>query len=932
MRSARKHLAVLGVYTLLALALTWPLMLHFATHVPGDGGDDPALTWNLWWVKYALLDIHTNPFHCRYMFYPIGINLAFYTLTVLNGVLSIPLQLWLGLVPAGNLILLSSFVLGAFGAYLLAESILRTGGTAAVATGYGGSTTGPDAGGKEPTRTPSHPAAAVRPRNARTLAFLVAGCIYGFASCKLFYASLGQFNIASSQWIPFFVLFLLRMGRNPKRLRYPVLGGLFLTMQAWAEMTFASFLLIFTGLYALWLAAVKPRRQALTFLGGLLLMLALFAVGISPMLAAMLPDLRAEGDFWVRGTGFAEVFSADPVGLLLPTRLHPLFGKLVDRFPFPHDKGQHLYPGYVTLLLALLGLLKGKGRPRDIKLRAFFAAAALAFTVLALGPTLHLNGRDTGIALPFTLLQKLPFFKGNRYPGRYNVMVMLCLALLAAWGGEYIISRALGPSAGALRSGLVGSILVALILFEHLSVPLPLSDMRIPQAYRIIADDPAPGAVLEIPLAWRNGFRITGTMDVVIMFEQFYQTLHHRPILGGNTSRNPEFKFQYFTEAPVINSIIALENGHRLDDATLARDREVAPYVARFLNLRYLVIHRRETPPELVRYLEEVFGPLLEPVNARGQTADAGDILVYRFALPPLPEELTLDMNSPQGYLSRGEGWAPVSTGEYVWAQRRRVRLLATLDGGARRVRFRAFVPGEGQKLSLSVNGRKLPPMEMQPGWGEYELLLPPGVLRSGLNELTLGFSRLFPAAPCRWPERPGNLGRPLADGASALPTRCLSLLVRSAGMDVGDFAHIYANGVELSPNERGYNFVVLNPDTGEVEARASFDTFASEEESRAMAGFVAGIPSGRIVAVAVRDEASLHLTEAGVGALRLIGAASDLRGCFRCGHAIIGVKGLRPGEAMEGVSPTLPVSLWAGEALSEPHVAAAFEWVRLGD
>ena len=63
------HLLVILAYTLLALALTWPLARDFATHVPGNGVDDPPLTWNLWWVQFALLQEGTNPFDCNYLFY-----------------------------------------------------------------------------------------------------------------------------------------------------------------------------------------------------------------------------------------------------------------------------------------------------------------------------------------------------------------------------------------------------------------------------------------------------------------------------------------------------------------------------------------------------------------------------------------------------------------------------------------------------------------------------------------------------------------------------------------------------------------------------------------------------------------------------------------------------------------------------------------------
>ena len=51
----------------------------------GDGSDDPALAWNLWWAGYSLLDLHASPLFTDFMFYPIGINLAYFTITLLNG-------------------------------------------------------------------------------------------------------------------------------------------------------------------------------------------------------------------------------------------------------------------------------------------------------------------------------------------------------------------------------------------------------------------------------------------------------------------------------------------------------------------------------------------------------------------------------------------------------------------------------------------------------------------------------------------------------------------------------------------------------------------------------------------------------------------------------------------------------------------------------
>ncbi|MBI3958521.1 MAG: hypothetical protein HY328_06905, partial [Chloroflexi bacterium] len=125
-RTPPVHLSALLFYTLLALLLTWPLPAHFTTHLPGDAIDDPALAWNLWWIKARLVDqLNLDIFHADWMFWPIEINLGFYTLTPLNGLLSLPLQTSLSLVVASNLVLLSSFVLGGYGTFLLVRYLLR---------------------------------------------------------------------------------------------------------------------------------------------------------------------------------------------------------------------------------------------------------------------------------------------------------------------------------------------------------------------------------------------------------------------------------------------------------------------------------------------------------------------------------------------------------------------------------------------------------------------------------------------------------------------------------------------------------------------------------------------------------------------------------------------------------------------------------------
>ena len=96
--------------------------------------------------------------------------------------------------------------------------------------------------------------------------------------------------------------------------------------------------------------------------------------------------------------------------------------------------------------------------------------------------------------------------------------------------------------------------------------------------------------MLDLPLGWRDSVAILGKIDYAA---QFLQTTHEKHLIGGLVSRHPTFKFQYFLELPVLNSLIALENGQEIDDARRARDRELAPQVLRFFNIRYIAATTR---------------------------------------------------------------------------------------------------------------------------------------------------------------------------------------------------------------------------------------------------------------------------------------------------------------------------------------------------
>ena len=938
-------------YFLLAIMLTWPTITNLATHLPGDGGDDPAIAWNLWWVKQALLAEGQNPFHTDFMFFPIEVNLAFYTLTVLNAVTALPLTLNLGVVTASNLHMLFTFIVGGYGTFLLTLYLLNT---------------------VKIRPTAKQPSIA-------WLSAVIAGGFYAFGSSKLFYIALGQFNIGSSHWVPFAVLYIVRSRHNPYRLRNPLLAALFLTFQAWSEMTYASFLLIFIGLYWFDLIAnclirrlQKPRfspgltlQPMLAHLRAAVVLSLTFALGLSPILAQMVPDLRAEGDFLIEGGGFAKAFSADLLGFLIPTMHHPFLGNLVRQTDISaFDKGQHVYVGFVLLGLTLFNL---RHLYRHPALR-FWLIATIVFALLCLGPVITIDGHETGIGGPFNVLQQLPFFKGNRYPSRYSVMLMLCLSVLAGFGlvqlGRWFEpagkplrsstnSRTLSVNTSGLQNSpthsmginsavddywapmrnvrlvIVLTVIALLYLFEHLSFPLPQSDMRVPPPYQqLIAADPQPVTVLDIPFAWRNGFRITGALTPAFMFGQFYQTVHQKKLVQGNTSRNPEFKFQYFTNAPILNSLLALETGKMLPSERWETDRTIAPEVLRFFNIKYIVVRPYQygwfNGKETVMVTEQAAIPYIEKILPVEKIHDEAELKIYRVIdnvdqacysdACGLKSSLRVDSEAPLASLYFGEGWSLLSKGQPVAAQRKKVRLLLPLTGAAQQLTLRVRLPagyqGPVQSVSLALNGWQSLPQIITREWQTLSFNLPDNAARPGLDPVYLHFAEVMPVEHRLTP-------------AADLPERNVTVL--SAGEDVGDFGHIFVNGRDISPNQRGYNIALIRPDGG-IFAVANFDTHLDPSASAGLAEFIETAPADALVAVAAADDASMNLSGEAVQALQAIGATGEFGGCFRCSHAIIS----QAGTVVEALDPLGPVGVTTGLGLTEPNVAAIVEWIQV--
>ncbi len=944
----RRHFLVLIIYLLFTLLLTYPLVTQIGDHVPGTATwslDEYGYVWNNWWFKHSVLDLGTSPFYTNYLFYPLGTSLVLYAYTLLHVMLALPLQLAFGLIPAVNATIFFSFVVAAFGMYLFELYLLR----ASLVRWFEN---------KEAENQLPY-----------TLAAFVTGLAFAFTSNRFVYLSLGHYNIVASEWLPFYLLFLFKTLLEP-RWKNAVLAGLFAAFALYTETTDGVLIALSSALILLFEWRLLNRDT----LRHLALSIVTAAILFAPLLLPTLYEIFESG-YSLPGWGHSEKLLVDLNGFFTPTSLNPLNRHweaeldLVRQGISRFSDVNTFFVGYVSALLALIGVLHFGRRTK------LWVTVVFAFAVLALGPLLHidgvsefdLDGLTTTVPLPFLILHYIPLIKENRVPNRYSILVTVGLAVLigyAVWWIVSFVSRvALQPGAkdtfrvsaapgasatsvtapgnhgdvpplqpaqaiprpsftatGQLVPIAVCFLLAGGLLVEHLAVPLPLTDARVPEVYAQIMRDAGEFTVLSLPLGWRNSFGQLGAEDTRT---QFYQSVSQKFLLTGQIQRNPPFLFDYFNRAPILSSIIALETYKTLDPATIERDRAQAPEFVYFFDIRYLVINAAipnrppfsDTRDPTIEYLQQVL-PLGEKIYDRAGT------VAYKINQPAPPSRLEIDFGTEGARLYQGDGWsadAQIAGVPGNWATQQEARVfvpIRELRDYTLTVRALPFdYPGHAQTLSLAVNGHPIDTRSLRPGWSEYEFTLPGAVLQRGSNQLTWRFEYLV---------RPSEAVPPNFEIGATQVKSPVDIAVQSTP----EFGSIKIAGREVSPLKRGYNLAVIDPRTGALLDARNFDTGGTSiTESRALTDFISKLPDGVIVAGAVQEDAAAILGDRAAAAIKSLGLETDLRGTSGRTHAFIAVKGRKGGLESTGDGPSL-VSV--GHSTDNRLLAVAIDWIRV--
>ena len=510
---------------------------------------------------------------------------------------------------------------------------------------------------------------------------------------------------------------------------------------------------------------------------------------------------------------------------------------------------------------------------------------------------------------------------------------MLGLAVLAAYGLHWIQLRRRRTNLSLAWQIAVPAVLCALIVFEHLALPLPLSDARIPGVYDTIVADPRPVSVLHTPLGWRNSFGVYGPERTQL---QYYQTAHGKPMLGGNISRAPDFKMEYFRRIPFFQALTDIQFGRDVSPETLAAAEAQAAELMYLYNTGYLVL--MPPIPQRLPYADHwqnawAFAKETLPLEPEPFYADEG-IEAYRVVQPPGEDRFTLNLGVPGTFPYRGEGWDAAEVDSpygmpATWAVGEESRLfvpLRNVDPDAMydiSLRVHPFVyPGStSQTVSLNVNGVDQQTLTLGDDWETVSWQVPGSTLIDGLNRPTLHWGYAVPP-------------RTVVGGDRAIGTTGVTLPIDAdlKAFEDGGFIALFdesGNQVDASPGRRGVNVAVLDPKSAEVVASAGFDTAGNAYESDALAEYLGQIEPGHPVLIASSGDAGAFLTQDALDALRALGAdvaLAELKGSY---FTIAGMVGAAPGSALVVIDPTeafLRVSL----NRDRRPLAAAVDWLEI--
>jgi len=535
------------------VVMTWPLVTGL-DHLgrTQNSGDARFAVWNVAWVAHALSTDPSELFDAN-IYFPHRHTLAYSEANVAAGTVALPV--WVvthNPFTAFNVVVLFTFTASIVATWLLARRLTHDGGAAA------------------------------------TAAVL-------FAFCPYIFSHIAHIQLLMVAGIPLCMLMLHRLVDAPSPGRGVALGAA-LFVQAMSCAYYGIFAGLTIGYATLFFAISRRLWTSRAYWIAIAVAAVISVVCVVPFFLPYL-DMQREVGFG-RSLDDARQWSAYWRSYLASSaHAHGWLLPLIREW-----NGAVLFPGFLAIVLAIAGVFgvtretmtRDDTRRHDVESVLLYGSLGVLAFWASLGPRAGL----------YTVFYNvIPVFSFLRAPERMGIVVILALAILAAFGVRALRQKVTGTTRQAVAVAACG-----LALVELNGLPFDWRPDSIPTVYRALAQMPR-GPLVEFPFYDRRiDFHIHSRY-------MLFSTAHWQPLVNGYSDHIP---IDFRSLATVLATFPSRESFDAM----------------RQQHVRYISIHRGRqgygtaTFPEIERRLQ----PYLQHLRV---IADDGQIVIYEIVSWP---------------------------------------------------------------------------------------------------------------------------------------------------------------------------------------------------------------------------------------------------------------------------------------------------------
>ena len=543
---------ILG-YCGLSILWTWPLSLHFSTHLiegilpikrslPTDSAQN---VWNLWLLHNALTQWQW-PLTTDYVFYPRQINLVYQTFGLPNLLLVLPtLLVSNNPVIAINLLVMLGFVLSAIGMYALLQSISK-----------------------------------------QTIIAFIGGWVFVCSAAHLQVVISSGVERGMLFWLVALHWVLIAFFRTAQWRYIAILAALFVTLSL-SSGYYGLFSIVYAGallIVALRTPVLRPHRR--TFVIVIMSATLMWAISMAGLLVAFpehyagqsdslrwdtfhsLNNQEVLQDWLMRQTTPSHVISL--VDIIVPSTYHPWWGRFFSS-PTLIQSGVGGFIGWVTIFFVVWGAWRiPSTRP--------WVWVTIALLLCACGPYIRLTNQPDSLQFygPYFLLDQFSPFRNASRPGMFMQFAWIPIIIVGAYSASFIKKQ----------TPWLALILACGAVIESLPPQAwNLVTLHAPQIVSAISPSAPAGVVLELPARTNDGRTLINQM------------CHGRPIAAGYLARVPDYYatplYGIATPMPAMRDVLAHDTVQELGN----------------LGVRYLLVNN-DTAPEIARYIANLGLPI----------------------------------------------------------------------------------------------------------------------------------------------------------------------------------------------------------------------------------------------------------------------------------------------------------------------------------